>query len=70
MYHDQLNSQATYFESNIAVSLLMSEVDVDFTYEGNFTNNYYDGKIEATWKSNSGTYHGTFNADMGKNIFI
>lgn len=23
----------------------MSEVDVDFTYEGNFTNNYYDGKL-------------------------
>ena len=44
----------------------MSEVDVDFTYEGNFTNNYYDGKIEATWKSNSETYHSTFNADMGK----
>lgn len=64
--NDQLNGQATYFESNIAVSSSMSESNVDFTYKGNFTNNYYDGKIEATWESDSGTYHGTFNADMGK----
>ena len=41
------------------------EKNVNFTYEGNFTDNYYDGTITATWKSDTGTYSGTFKADMG-----
>lgn len=67
--NDKLNGNATYYEYNISVSSSKSEPYVDFIYNGNFTNNYYDGNIKATWKSSTGTYSGTFKADMG-NIAI
>ena len=63
--NDMLNGQATYYEPNIQVSSSQEEENVDFTYEGNFTDNYYDGTITATWKSDSGTYSGTFKANKG-----
>ena len=62
---NMLNGKATYYEPNIQVSSSQEEENVDFTYEGNFTDNYYDGTITATWKSDTGTYSGTFKADMG-----
>lgn len=64
--NDMLNGKATYFEPNISVNSSLEEGKVDFTYEGNFTDNYYDGIISATWQSKTGTYYGTFKADMGK----
>lgn len=64
--NDMLNGEATYYEPNISVSSSKSDSEVNFMYEGNFTDNYYDGEIHATWKSKSGTYEGTFYADMGK----
>lgn len=64
--NDKLNGYATYYEPNISVLSSKSESLVDFTYEGNFTDNYYDGNIKATWKSKTGTYTSTFEADMGK----
>ena len=61
----KLNGEAIYYEPNIAVSSSKSEDKVDFTYKGNFTENYYDGVISATWESESGIYEAKFTADMG-----
>lgn len=64
--NDKLNGNATYYEPNITVASSKSEELVNFTYEGNFTDNYYDGEIKAKWQTPTGIYYGTFNANMGK----